>query len=154
VLRAVVGLAGLLLLAMFAVPTVKAVRRYARRRRSDPTRRLAGAWQDTVDRLRDAGIRTTRCDTTGEVVTAADCLNPTITAAVANLAHLHDVSAFAPVPTTTSAAHLAWTTADEIRRRIRKDLPASRRLRATVTIYARSRPRHPGRRGDGRVHAR
>jgi hypothetical protein len=121
-------LVAVLLTLLLAVPAGKVVRRWRRRRRPDPARRIAGAWADTVDRLVEAGVPTGADRTTGEVAAdAAERAGPDVRV----LAHLQD-AAFAPQPPTHADADAAWTAATDVRRRLRRGRSLSRRARAQL----------------------
>ncbi|MEV4518429.1 transglutaminaseTgpA domain-containing protein [Dactylosporangium sp. NPDC049525] len=121
------SLMGFVVLAALACagPVARAVRRTRRRRSSSPRRAVLGAWWETVDRLRDAGVRTGPARTTGDVVRAAGPLPALVT-----LAGLVDRAAYAPEEPPPATAGAAWTAADEIRRSTRAGLRPGRRLLA------------------------
>ncbi|GAA1755051.1 transglutaminase domain-containing protein [Luedemannella helvata] len=116
-------LIALLLASVLATPAVKVARR-TRRRRAGPTRlAVLGAWWETLERLREAGIAVTPSMTTGEVVARA-----TGVAGLPHLASLVDSAAYAPEEPGPAQRTDAWERAGEVRRQLRATVRVTRRL--------------------------
>ena len=126
-LLAVMATAVLLLVLLLLVPVVKLLRRWRRRRGPDPARRITGAWSDTIDRLVEVGVPAGADRTTGEL--AADAAAHADGSRIGVLARLRD-AAFAPDPPTHTQADVAWSAADDVRRRLRRGRSPGRRARA------------------------
>jgi len=130
----------LLLGALLAVPLLKVFRR-RRRRRGTADRRVLGAWREAVDRMTEAGLVAPRAATSGELAAAAGRrFDGRVAANAAQLARLHDATAFGPAGTGSADADRAWRHADELRRDVRRSMGYGRRLRAALS----PRPVLPG----------
>ena len=116
--------AGLLAL-VFTAPAAKAARRARRRRDRSPRRAILGAWWETTDRLREAGLAVSPALTTGEVVRLAP--NPQ---EISRLAALVDAAAFAPDERAADDQARAWAAAGDVRRRLHAGMSAPRRVAA------------------------
>ncbi|MFG1696186.1 DUF3488 and transglutaminase-like domain-containing protein [Nonomuraea sp. NPDC049309] len=101
---------GLVAVYLLAVAIVPAVRKARRRRAPSPAARVAGAWQQTVIRLRTAGLPvTTGTLTAGEVAFLAErALDPAAREPLAALADLANLATFADTPVDAADADLAW----------------------------------------------
>jgi hypothetical protein len=119
-LLAVALLAALLL----AAPGAKTVRRARRKRDRSPRRAVLGAWWDTVDRLREAGVPAGPALTTGQVVALTDVPE------VARLATIVDHAAYAPEGAAPGLPAQAWVAAARIRRDLRARMSVRRRVGA------------------------
>ncbi|PZS13268.1 MAG: hypothetical protein DLM57_17150 [Pseudonocardiales bacterium] len=121
----VLALLGGLVVVLGAPPTLKAGRR--RRRRARPSARAVyGAWQETLDRIVESGIRVRGGMTGGEVAGAAP---PIARPYVAALADLLDRAGYAPEPPEAGAPRLAWANAAVIRTELRREMRPLRRVR-------------------------
>ncbi|KLL11323.1 DUF3488 and transglutaminase-like domain-containing protein [Protofrankia coriariae] len=115
----------LVLLIPTVVPVAKALRR-ARRRRDPSARRVVlGAWWETLDRLREAGIPATPLLTTGEVVQLADHLPR-----LRPLAGLVDQAGYAPETPAPGQQAEAWAISTVISRQLHIRMSVSRRIHA------------------------
>jgi transglutaminase-like putative cysteine protease len=114
--------------ALSAIPATKSARR--RRRRRAPSARLAvwGAWWETVDVLRTAGVPAGPARTTGEVAQLAAAA-PWVgeLAPLTSLVSLVDEAGFAPEHPSATMRHAAWAAADQIRRHVRSRMSWPRR---------------------------
>ncbi|HEU5160076.1 MAG TPA: transglutaminaseTgpA domain-containing protein [Streptosporangiaceae bacterium] len=117
-------IAGMLALG-WAAPAAKAARRVRRRRDRSPRRAVLGAWWETTDRLREAGVAVGPALTTGEVVRLVPDLRE-----MTRLAALVDAAAYAPGERAADAPARAWATAAEVRRRLHAGMSAPRRVAA------------------------
>lgn len=107
----VAGGLALPVLLVLAVPAVKAVRRRRRRAADDPRQATLGAWLETVDRLRDAGLPAKRGRSTAEVVgTVGD---PAVATPLSALATLADRAAYAPESPDPEIPRQAWAAGRE-----------------------------------------
>jgi hypothetical protein len=117
-----------------AVPLAKARRRAARRRRPDPAERVAGAWEEALDRLRELGEPRPTHHTPGEVALRADPLvGPDAAARLVALADAHTDAQFRGRPVTDTEADAAWEDCDDFRRALGARLGLRGRLRARLT---------------------
>jgi protein-glutamine gamma-glutamyltransferase len=119
----------LVLLLGAGTPAAKTLRRVRRRRARSDRMSVLGAWRETLDRLREAGLRVTPAQTTGEVVAlavraraAADAL-PTLAVAA-------DRAAYAPEEPGRDQRDHAWSLAAGLHRQVRSSLPPLRRIAA------------------------
>jgi hypothetical protein len=152
-------LLGVLVLSLAAVPLAKTTRRHRRRSARNPRLRVLGAWRDTLDRLREAGLTTAPADTSGEVAAAArQRFGAGVTRPLRRLSRLHDAAAFAPGQAVAAAAEAAWTEADEVRRAVSGTLHPLRRVRAAISpgplLLRRRKAGRPARRGAARLAVR
>jgi protein-glutamine gamma-glutamyltransferase len=128
----VAAAAGLALLVLAAaVPVAKAVRRYRRRRGRTTRMVVLGAWQEAVDRLREAGIPARPVLTTGEVLTLVQGRTPVVPAALTGLAAMADRAGYAPEDPASSAGRDAWDAARTVRHEIGTGMPLLRRVGST-----------------------
>lgn len=124
----VVGLAAAFLVLLGAAPAAaKAVRRLRRRRAPSDRLAVIGAWRETLDRLREAGVRVGPAQTTGEVVRLAGPLD-----ALPALAATVDRAAYAPEEPGSTLRVEAWTAAARVHGQLRSAMPLGRRVRATL----------------------
>lgn len=112
----------LLLLAPGTIPLAKVVRRRRRRGATRPSRRLAGAWAEVVDRGRDLGL-TVPVRTTRPAQARASDVDLT-------LARRVDLGIFGPEPPGDDAVQEAWSASDDLRRQL------SGRVRRWRRIFA------------------
>lgn len=137
---ALVGLVLIGILAVGAVPVTKARRRAARRRRADPADRVAGAWEEAVDRLCELGSARPVAVTPAEVAGGADPLvGVEAAAALAVLADAHTDAQFRGDPVTEAEADAAWADLEEFRGALDAHLGLRARVRARLTPV-RDRP--------------
>jgi len=128
---ALAGLGGAAVMAVLAVPLLKAVRRRRRRRAPVPSVAVAGAWSDTVERLVEVRIRVSAAMTTGEVVSAAQPSCPD--AEITLLGRYADRAAYGAGDLSSAEADRAWRAADTIRMHIRRGQSPARRLLAATS---------------------
>jgi hypothetical protein len=125
-----------------AVPVAKAVRRRARRRRADPTSRVAGAWEEAVDRLRELGRPAPRTTTPAEHARAATAtVGAPAAESLAALADAHTAAQFGAAPITDAAADAAWDDLDAFTGELGRHLPLTTRVRARMRLASLRRPR-------------
>jgi len=106
------------------VPLAKAARRLRRRRAADLRVAAVGAWLETVDRLRDAGLPARRGRPSAEVTAVVGG------GSIVELAALVDRAAYAPEPPDRALRDAAWTAG---RKAVRTaPAPALRRIVAWI----------------------
>jgi len=128
--------------AIAAVPLAKHGRRRARRRRADPTSRVAGAWEEAVDRLRELGRPAPRTTTPAEHARAATAtVGQPAADSLAALADAHTAAQFGAAPATDAAADAAWDDLDAFTGALGRHLPLTARLRARMRVAPLRRPR-------------
>ncbi|MFA5885624.1 MAG: transglutaminaseTgpA domain-containing protein, partial [Acidimicrobiia bacterium] len=116
------------------VPTVKARRQARRRRRREPADRVAGAWEEAVDRLRELGEPRPVTATPAEVAARVDpVVGATAASSLAHLADAHTAAQFGAAPVTEAAADDAWHDFDRFRRALDGHLGFRRRFRARLS---------------------
>jgi transglutaminase-like putative cysteine protease len=120
------GALGALAVLLVAPPTLKAGRRRRRRARS-PARAVYGAWQETLDRITEAGVRVRGGMSGGEVTSLAP---PAARPYVATLAELLDRAGYAPEPAAPGAPRLAWANAVAGAAALRRGMSRRHRVRA------------------------
>lgn len=132
----VVLLAVALLVALvLSVPGAKTVRRARRRRDRSPRRAVLGAWWETVDRLREAGVPAGPSLTTGQVAALTDIPE------VSRLATIVDHAAYAPDGASSDLPARAWAEESRIRRGLRTRMGLRRRVGALLDPRALLRRR-------------
>ncbi|MGH8983424.1 MAG: transglutaminase TgpA family protein [Acidimicrobiia bacterium] len=123
----VVAAAAIVILAVAgaaaAVVVAKARRRSRRRARPDATDAIAGAWEETLERLREAGVATVPALTPLELADGARLRVPKAAAApLRSLAETYTAARYgADTPTSTEAAR-AWAQVGEIDRALADDV--------------------------------
>ncbi|MFC4006051.1 DUF3488 and transglutaminase-like domain-containing protein [Nonomuraea purpurea] len=102
--------AGMLVAYLVAVIVVPPVRRMRRRRAASPAARVAGAWRQTVTRLRGAGIPVASGALTAREVAflAESGLGPPAREPLTALADLANLATFGGAPIDQADADLAW----------------------------------------------
>jgi protein-glutamine gamma-glutamyltransferase len=125
------AIGGVVLVAILAIPLAKALRR-SRRRRTTPRAAVLGAWRETVDRLREAGLPIPKAATTGDVVSITAAAAPAFAAPLRALAAMADRAGYAPDEPEPTLPVSAWTAATETNRRLRSTMPPLRRLAAVL----------------------
>jgi hypothetical protein len=138
---AVVG--ALILAILIALALRKPVRAARRRRRPDPSRRLIGAWQESLDVLTEAGLPDLSALTSAEVAALArDEFGAGPGARVESLGRSANAVVYASTTVVTDAvADEAWSTQRAIRTGVRRQLGVRRRA-GSVLRYHRSARRH------------
>lgn len=133
----VVALAG----ALAAPGVIRARRRRRARTAGDPAQRVAAAWTDALDRLREEGVRGTACMTTRRATEVVEQrFGSEASDEVAALGGLTDRALHAPVPPTDTDATAAWDRADRLRDRVDATRPPVKRaLRRVTPALARRR---------------
>jgi hypothetical protein len=128
--------------AACAVPLAKYARGRARRRRADPTSRVAGAWEEAVDRLRELGRPAPRTTTPAEHARAATAtVGEPAAHSLAALADAHTAAQFGAEPATDADADAAWDDLDAFADAIERHLPLTTRVRARLRIASLRPPR-------------
>ncbi|MER6942877.1 transglutaminaseTgpA domain-containing protein [Nonomuraea sp. NPDC000554] len=119
-------LAGYLLLVLALPP----LRRTVRRRARDPRVRLAGAWRQTLVRLRVAGVpAASRALTAGEVaVLGTSALGQAAWEPLTGLAELANLTGFGDTPVDHVTADAAWRHHAAVDALVRRHVPLRRRL--------------------------
>jgi transglutaminase-like putative cysteine protease len=137
---------------LLAAAGAKALRRMARAKRGPPSARIAAAWRETADRMRERGLRAPPALTPAEVAAASAATGPGARAAaqVAELALVTTSAVCAPDEPPEEAARRSWQLEAEIRRAVGRGTPVSVRVRAFVD----PRPLLPRRRRRIRLSAR
>jgi hypothetical protein len=136
-----IGLVGAL---VAAVPLAKRARRRARERRADPTGRVAGAWEEAVDRLRELGRPAPRTNTPAEHARASTAVvGEPAAAPLAALADAHTAAQFGATPVTDTDADAAWRDLHAFTGALGEHLPLTTRVRARLRIAPLRRPRDP-----------
>lgn len=137
-LWAILG-AGLVAVLAGAVPIRKAVRRRGRRRRADPAERIAGAWAEALDRLRDLGHVPADSDTPVEVVGRAP-IGAAAAPPLARVAVAHTRAQFGPGPVADADADTAWAEETAFARAVEVTRRARLRARwSTASLRERRR---------------
>ena len=127
--------------ALAVVPAWKARRRARRRRRPTPAARVAGAWEEAVDRLRELGEPRPVTTTPAEVAARVDpVVGADAASALTLLADAHTAAQFGAAPVTDAVADDAWHELDRFRHALDGHLGFRRRLRARLAPI-RERPR-------------
>ena len=148
----------LLLSPLWGVLLFKWVRRRRRRRAADPSARLAGAWRELADRMRDLGVRPGPGATRRESAYAAAERYDAVP--VVTLAHTADRHVFGEGEPSPDEARAYWADVESALKRIRRATPWWRRVAARFSLasvpwrsgLARSRARV--RRRAGRIGRR
>jgi transglutaminase-like putative cysteine protease len=128
VVAVLLGALGLLL----GIALAKSLRRWRRARRGGPPERIAAAWRETADRLRERGLRAPPTLTPTEVSSAATATGAGARAAaeLAELALIVTTAVCAPYEPPAEAAGRAWQLAAGIRRALNRGTPTTVRVRA------------------------
>jgi transglutaminase-like putative cysteine protease len=137
------GLLGLLA----GVVLAKSLRRLRRARHGTPSERIAAAWRETADRLRERGLRASPTLTPTQVSRTAAATGAGARAAdqLAELALIVTTAVCAPYEPPAEAARRAWQLEAEIRRVLNRGAPLLVRVRGVVD----PRSLIPWRRGRG-----
>jgi Transglutaminase-like superfamily/Domain of unknown function (DUF4129) len=124
------ALAGVAAVGMVGLPVAKAVLRRRRRRSAEPERRVAGAWDEVVDRLVEHGVPADPSLTSGELQAASvSRLGPHRTAGLGDLAELVDTARFGVDGAGNGEDASAWVLCDHLRRSLTTGVPPHRRVR-------------------------
>ncbi|TNM47211.1 transglutaminase domain-containing protein [Nocardioides albidus] len=125
----------LLLSPLWGVLLFKFLRRRRRRRVSDATLRLTGAWHELADRVRDLGVRPAPGATRRESAYAVAERYPQDSAVtVVALAHTADRHVYGDGEPSIDEASAYWADVETALRRIRRSTPWWRRLRARFSL--------------------
>jgi hypothetical protein len=140
----VLGLILLVLLIVGAIVLAKLIRRRRRRNSGTPARRIAAAWQEVIDRLREAGQPVVPSQTPSEVARAVDSRKDAGWSAVATslteLSVIVTSAVCAPTAPTSVAARRAWELQDSIAAALTARRSTLARIRALLDL----RPLLPG----------
>nr|WP_277350220.1 transglutaminaseTgpA domain-containing protein [Nonomuraea sp. FMUSA5-5] len=122
--------AALVVFYLVAVGVVPAVRRVRARRAASPGARVAGAWRQTVARLRGAGVPVSSGALTArEVASRAEAeLGPEAREPLTLLADLANLTTFGAAPVDQADADLAWRQHAAVDALVRRRVPVARRL--------------------------
>jgi transglutaminase-like putative cysteine protease len=124
------ALAGIAAAGVAGLPVAKAVLRRSRRRNPDPQLRVAGAWDEVVDRLVEHGVAVDPSLTSGELRAASlSRLGPQRTAGLGDLAELADTVRFGAEGANDGEDATAWALCDGLRRSLGAGVPPHRRVR-------------------------
>jgi protein-glutamine gamma-glutamyltransferase len=137
VLTVAVGVVIVLFALLLPASVARVVRRTRRRRAPSDRRAILGAWWETAERMRAAGLPVTAAMTTGEVIAAAP--PPVRAAGLADLARMVDDAAYAPDEPPAGLRDAAWRTAGEVDRRLRAGLRPARRFAVLLNLPSRRR---------------
>jgi transglutaminase-like putative cysteine protease len=119
--------AAVLLAALLAGPAGKTARRVRRRRHRSPRVAVFGAWWETLDRLREAGLPASSAATTADVLAQAGGLAGAVPA-LRELATMVDRAGYAPEEPDDRLPAGAWAAAADAARRIRGGTGPVRRV--------------------------
>ncbi|AQZ65394.1 FIG001454: Transglutaminase-like enzymes, putative cysteine proteases [[Actinomadura] parvosata subsp. kistnae] len=122
--------AALVVFYLLAVGVVPVVRRVRARRAASPGARVAGAWRQTVARLRRAGVAVSSGALTArEVASRAEAeLGPEAREPLTVLADLANLTTFGAAPVDQADADLAWRQHAAVDALVRRRVPVTRRL--------------------------
>ncbi|MEO3868612.1 DUF3488 and transglutaminase-like domain-containing protein [Nonomuraea sp. B12E4] len=122
--------AGALLAYLVAMIVVPPLRRSRRRRAATPAARVAGAWRQTVTRLRAAGVPVTAGALTAHEVAALaeSVLGRPAREPLTALADLANLATFGDAPVDQADAELAWRHHDSVDSLVRKRIGLPTRL--------------------------
>jgi hypothetical protein len=135
-------------LLVAAVVLAKAQRRMRRRRRGPPSTRIAAAWREVTDRLRERGTAVHPSATPVEIARSTrEGRSAPAAPGLEELALIATTAVCAPDEPPPEAADHAWELADGIRRALDSATPLTVRLRALVD----PRPLLPRRRRPARL---
>ena len=128
--------------ALAVVPALKLRRRRAPgRQRSDPAARVAGAWEEAIDRLREIGQNAPRAETPSEMATAAEpAVGAPAASALREVAAMHTAAQFGAGPVAPGTADRAWQQVDEFSAELGQHLGLRARLRARLAVAPLRRP--------------
>jgi hypothetical protein len=112
-------------------PVARTVRRTRRRRAASDRRAILGAWWETSERLRQAGLPVTASMTTGDVVALTVGRPPADD--LARLARIVDTAAYAPAEPPDGLRAEAWLAAARVQRQVRAGLTPARRVAAWLS---------------------
>jgi hypothetical protein len=127
-----------------AVPLAKRARRRARQRRADPSGRVAGAWEEAVDRLRELGRPAPRTTTPAEHARAATAtVGESAARSLAAVADAHTAAQFGAAAPTDVDADAAWEDLDAFTGALGRHLPLTTRARARLRVGSLRAPRDP-----------
>jgi hypothetical protein len=135
--------AGALLLALLVLLVVrKPLRANRRRNAADPRRRLAGAWEEGIDLLRESGLPDLKALTSAEIAFETARHFGTEPAAHADyLGSSANVAVYSTTAVIDAAdAEAAWSAERELRRSLREQLSLPARLMAALRYHRPSGP--------------
>ncbi|MCB1013925.1 MAG: DUF4129 domain-containing protein, partial [Acidimicrobiales bacterium] len=128
--------------ALVAVVAVKAARSRRRRRAGSARARVLGAWDEVVDRLRDAGLAVGPQMAPAEVATATGAAGCTAAApAVADLGRLANRARYSRRAVPEGLARQAWSDRDTAVGSLARGAGPWRRVRRRLSLRAIRRPR-------------
>lgn len=128
--------------ALAIVPALKLRRRRARQQRIDPAARVAGAWEEAIDRLREIGHAPPVAETPSEVVTAAtSTVGSPAASALREVADMHTAAQFGTGAVSPATADRAWLHVDEFSDELGQHLGLRARLRARLAVAPLRRTR-------------
>ncbi len=137
-------LVAVLVLALFAVLVIAYVgavlvakhRRRARRRDADdPAVAVAGAWEEALDRLREASLATDPAETPIEVArTVPRAAGAPAARPLHDLARVYSAARYGDAVTGPDEARAAWTSLDDLERALDDGVPWARRWRRRLRV--------------------
>jgi hypothetical protein len=136
VVVAVIGLV-LLVLAAYAGAVLVAKRRRRARRRgaADPALAVAGAWEEALDRLRDADVATDPARTAIEVArTVPAVLGPPTARPMHDLAHAYSAARYGHAAAGPDDARDAWDNLDQLEVALDDGVSWTRRWRRRLDL--------------------
>ncbi|MDQ0373762.1 transglutaminaseTgpA domain-containing protein [Cellulomonas humilata] len=130
---AIAGLVLLGLLLLAAIVVAKMARRSRRRHHGSPAQRVAAAWRETTDRLRELGIPTPQSWTSIEIAQHALAGGrPVGDDDLLALARLETASVYAPTEPSAAVAQQAWELEQSVHDAIAAGCPLVVRVRAAI----------------------
>jgi transglutaminase-like putative cysteine protease len=121
-------LSGLTIVVVIVV--AKARRRARRRARADPADAIAGAWEEAIDRLGEAGVDAPPSLTPFELATRArDTVPERVTVRLRSLAETYTETCYGPTPLRVEDATAAWADVDRLTHELAARASLRERLR-------------------------
>jgi hypothetical protein len=135
VIVVLVGLALLVGAYVAAVLVAKRRRRDRRRGAADPALVVAGAWEEALDRLREADLATDPALTANEVArTVPHELGPPTAQPLRDLARVYSTARYSNGSTGADDARDAWTSLGELEVALEDDVSWTRRWRRRLDL--------------------
>ncbi len=123
----------------------RARRRARRRARPDPAAAIAGAWEETLDSLREHGVETAPTETPLELASRAPRETaPAVEPPLRAVARAYTTARYGARPAAPEAAHETWHQVDALRDALHRGAARAWRLRGRAGIFARRQPEPAG----------